>query len=829
MQNTLLDILILGLLVLVFGSIYRKWPTRRLRFWILGWLFVVAHFGIAFFSPASMQGQDLIFALQISFLIVAGVNFILASSAVSVDLDHVWSTAAALSLPAIAFTFLIAFDFSNAAILNFLGAAGELCAILVTLRFYSGHRLIVVPSIVAAAIATAALFFSTEVHAPEIGIYAILTQIFFMNGVLYWYDFRRVSAGVVTAGVGLFAWAAVFPLGLLIQRFFPHVGVSSELWNIPKYFVEFGMVLTLLEDELTFAGRQREEYRVLFDGNPHPMWIFDKKTLAFMKVNEAAIQHYGYSRERFLSMTIRDIRPAAELDLLEQDINTGAVTSVTGPWTHVRQEGSEIKVEVAAHSIQFEGRDARFILVKDVTERQHLHEQLVHQAQHDNLTGLPNRLLLRDRMRQALSSAARHKQKAAVICIDLDRFKQINDTYGHGVGDLCLKQVALRLRERLRQVDTVARTGGEEFTIVLGELNTAQDAEDVAADLIEGFREPFELEGYSLDLAASLGIAIYPHDGVDADALWRSADAAMYRAKRSGGNQYLFVSREVSASTTEATELEMHMRRALKTGQGFELYYQPQYTLEGNMCGFEALIRLNHPRLGMVLPARFIPVAEESGLIVPVGNWVLEEVCRQSVEWQQQGLPQMRIALNISPLQFMRTDFSTQVQQVLAQFGMEPHFLELEMTETTVMRGLENVASQMRILSALGVQFSVDDFGTGYSSLRHLHQLPITTLKIDRSFIERICEPGGTYSIVQATLSLAHSLDMLVVAEGVENHEQFEALKSLGCDMLQGFLCSLPQRAADIPALLLAGSPVNLMRNQSASQLKSGRLKPGKL
>jgi EAL domain-containing protein (putative c-di-GMP-specific phosphodiesterase class I) len=310
-----------------------------------------------------------------------------------------------------------------------------------------------------------------------------------------------------------------------------------------------------------------------------------------------------------------------------------------------------------------------------------------------------------------------------------------------------------------------------------------------------------------------MGVAVYPNDGTDPDVLWRSADAAMYRAKRSGGNQYLFVSREISTSASENAELEMHMRSALKTS-GFELYYQPQYTIDGHLCGLEALLRMHHPRLGLVQPDRFIPIAEESGLIVPIGNWVLEEVCRQSMEWRQQDLPQMRIALNVSFLQFMRTDFSTQVRQALARSGMPAHFLELEMTETTVMRNLENVARQMDVLAGTGVRFSVDDFGTGYSSLRHLHQLPISTLKIDRSFIEGICDRNGTYSIVQATLSLAHNLGMQVVAEGVENGEQMAALKSLGCDMLQGFFFSPPRRATELPALLLAGSPVSMMRDR---------------
>jgi diguanylate cyclase (GGDEF)-like protein len=442
--------------------------------------------------------------------------------------------------------------------------------------------------------------------------------------------------------------------------------------------------------------------------------------------------------------------------------------------------------------------------VQDVTERQQLHHRLLHQAHHDMLTGLPNRLLLLDRMEQALASAARRGKKAAVMCMDLDRFKQINDTYGHAVGDLCLKHVAERLKSRLRAEDTVARSGGEEFTVVVGDLVSADDATRIVEDLLAALRKPLVADQYPIDLTASFGIALYPDHGTDAGELWRNADAAMYRVKRSGGNDFVLVSQEISQSTTEANELELFMRRAVKEG-GLELYYQPEYGRDGEICGLEALLRLHHPKFGMVSPERFIPIAEESGLIVPMGNWVLREVCRQSKEWARQGLAVPRIAINVSPLQFMRMDFSRQVRQAVLETGVAADTLEIEMTETTVMRNLEDLARQMRELAEIGVHFSVDDFGTGYSSLQHLHQLPIERLKIDRSFIERVCEPNGTSALVQAILSLAHSLGLEVVAEGVEREQQAECLARMQCDVMQGFFFAPPQRAAEIPALIRLG------------------------
>jgi EAL domain-containing protein (putative c-di-GMP-specific phosphodiesterase class I) len=317
------------------------------------------------------------------------------------------------------------------------------------------------------------------------------------------------------------------------------------------------------------------------------------------------------------------------------------------------------------------------------------------------------------------------------------------------------------------------------------------------------------VDQYPVDLSASLGIALYPDHGCDASDLWRNADAAMYRVKRSGGNQFVLVSNEISTSTAEANEIEIFMRRALKEG-GFEMYYQPEYAADGSFRGLEALLRLHHPRLGLVSPDRFIPIAEESGLIVPIGDWVLREVCRQGKEWRRLGFYVDRIAVNVSPLQFMRMDFSRQVRELVSELNIDPTMLEIEMTETTVMRNLEDVARQMRDLSALGVQFSVDDFGTGYSSLRHLHQLPIQTLKIDRSFVESVCQPNGTSALVQAILSLAHDLGLQVVAEGVEDRQQMEALIRMRCDVMQGYLFARPQPAANIPGIIQSGKTSEL-------------------
>ncbi len=810
MQNILLDILIIGLLVLLFGSIYRKHATVRIRFWLLGWIFVLVHFGLLLLNPS--RGSGLTVTAAMSALMVCGAAFVLSFSLVWESYWWFGAPAVLLTIPPV--TYIVAATTWDAPVLILVAIAGVVQAGFAIIGWRLGRGQQAEGTRARTAVArwwsvaivgaSAGWMFWMIPQDPGLSFYPMLTEVFLLCAVLYWEEYRQRSAGVLTGVLGLAAWGLVFPFGLAAATLWPQFQIDGEWWNVPKYFVAFGMILTLLEEQKLEADTRSEEYRVLFENNPHPMWIFDTETLHFLKVNDAAVARYGYSQEEFRGMNLREIRPPNEVDALEQTIagsREDESVLISGPWTHILRDGRRIQVEVSSHSIRFEGRKARFSLVQDVTERQQMHHQLLHQAHHDMLTGLPNRLLLMDRMEQALASAARRSKKAAIICLDLDRFKQINDTYGHAVGDLCLKHVAERLKSRLRASDTVARSGGEEFTIVAGDLNAVHDAEKIAEDLLAALRKPLVVDEYPIDMTASFGIALYPDHGEDAAELWRNADAAMYRVKRSGGNQYVLVSREISESTAEANELEMYMRRAVKEG-GFEMYYQPEYGCTGELRGLEALLRLRHPKLGAVSPERFIPIAEESGLIVPVGDWVLREVCRQAKEWREQGFEVPRIAVNVSPLQLMRMDFSGQVRAVVQEMEMPPEVLEIEMTETTVMRNEEDVARQMRELAELGIRFSVDDFGTGYSSLQHLNQLPIQTLKIDRTFIDRLCDSADTRSLVQAILSLAHSLGLQVVAEGVETVEQMEVLIGMECDVMQGFLFSQPQPASRIPGLV---------------------------
>lgn len=427
--------------------------------------------------------------------------------------------------------------------------------------------------------------------------------------------------------------------------------------------------------------------------------------------------------------------------------------------------------------------------------------ELAHRAFHDALTGLPNRLMLRDRLTQAIARANRRQSALAVLFIDLDRFKAINDTLGHRIGDEVLRGVAGRISALLRKSDTVAREGGDEFLVLLEDVGSAEHAATVAAKLLHALNEAYEIEGRSMHCSGSIGVAMYPDDGVDAEELIRHADAAMFDSKGEGRNQVHFFSAESWQRITKRLSMEAELRVALDEGQ-FELYYQPQVELAGQrISGAEALIRWNHPQRGLVSPLEFIPLAEEVGLIVPIGDWVLDAVCAQMAEWIARFGWSPTVSVNISAKQLQMQDFGQRVEATLARHALPPQLLELELTEHSLMQQHQRATQLLERLKQQGVRLVLDDFGTGYSNLMTLSSMPFDMLKVDRSFVRGLNEDEQSRALVNMIIVLARQLKLKVVAEGVENTDQQALLAGLGCEFVQGYLHSPPLPSASFASL----------------------------
>jgi diguanylate cyclase (GGDEF)-like protein len=436
-----------------------------------------------------------------------------------------------------------------------------------------------------------------------------------------------------------------------------------------------------------------------------------------------------------------------------------------------------------------EARIRRQDLERMVTEAT---AELAYCADHDTLTDLPNRRLFASLLEQAMAVARRDGETLALLYIDLDNFKAVNDTLGHDLGDELLRQVVKRMKLQLRQCDTLARMGGDEFTLIAGGLSEPGVALIVARRLREAFREVFRIDGNHLSITASVGASVYPRDGREVGELLRNADAAMYEAKRRGKNRMVMYTPEIGQRASARLELESHLRTALESRQ-FVLHYQPQFELRTQrLVRFEALLRWQHPALGQVPPAKFIPIAEASGLIVPIGNWVMMDACRTAKKWQEAGCQRVSVGVNVSTKQFSRADFTDTVLDIVNQVQLDPGLLELELTETVLMRNPEDATGKIARLRAHGIAISIDDFGTGYSSFSYLQKLPVDAIKIDRSFIQNLEFEPRARSVVNGMVALAHSIGLRVVVEGVETPEQLESLGATGADEVQGFLLGYP-------------------------------------
>ena len=500
----------------------------------------------------------------------------------------------------------------------------------------------------------------------------------------------------------------------------------------------------------------------------------------------------------------------------------------------VTPEGKEISIDYSVASIHDSSGEVTgtVYVFRDVSASRATALQITHTAQHDFLTGLPNRILLNDRIERAIAHAARYKTKVVVLFLDLDGFKHINDSLGHPVGDILLQSVAKRLTDCIRSADTVSRQGGDEFIILLTEVTELLDAGTKAGRILRAIAEAHSTEHHDLHVTGSIGISVYPDDALDAATLIKNADTAMYQAKENGRQCYRFFKPAMHIRAVERQSIEESLRRALK-GQEFELHYQPKVNLKTRaIVGAEALIRWNHPTRGRISPAEFIPVAEDSGLIVPIGAWVLREACEQARKWADEGLPPLTIAVNVSAMELADDGFPDRVFKTLQETGMPPSNLELELTESVLMKRADSAVSILQTLRNKGIRVSIDDFGTGYSSLSYLRKFPVDALKIDQSFTRQISSDGEDTVIVKAVIGMAHSLNLRVIAEGVETIEQLQFLCAHQCDEAQGYHFSKPVPAEAFAATLKAGALVPVYTNIENNQRKHARhkvLKDGKI
>jgi diguanylate cyclase (GGDEF)-like protein/PAS domain S-box-containing protein len=560
-----------------------------------------------------------------------------------------------------------------------------------------------------------------------------------------------------------------------------------------------GMLAALGEAQESL-GESEARLRSILDSVHTGFLIIDAETHVVVEANPAALQLLGAPREAVVGTVCHAHLCPAELgqcpitDLCQELDNSERML--------ITANGERIPVLKTAALVSLGGKQHILESFVDITERKQAEEAIRYQAQHDGLTDLPNRAHFLERLREGLERARRDGQAVAVLFLDLDRFKTINDTLGHAIGDELLKEVAQRLADTLRGRDRVARLGGDEFAALLTDVESPEGAAVAARRILNALRAPFSIHGHELHTAASIGIGLFPRDGDDAESLLQSADVALYHAKDQGRNTFRYYDSWINVSTRERLSLENDLRRALEREE-LTVYYQPQvHVPTSRIVGMEALLRWRHPELGMILPGIFIPIAEETGLIEPIGEWVLKQTCRQNKSWQRENLAPVMIAVNLSPVQFHQQNLVAAVRQALGESGLDPRHLQLEITESTAMRNVDFSIRLMGRLKEMGVSLCLDDFGVGYTSLIYLKQFPLDTVKIDRGFLGGPRTDDSDAAIISAIIAIAHSLGLGVIGEGIETPAQLRLLLERDCETMQGYLFGRPVPPEEATLLL---------------------------
>ncbi len=528
----------------------------------------------------------------------------------------------------------------------------------------------------------------------------------------------------------------------------------------------------------------------------------------FMHFNQAYVKLTGYGPEELYLMTTMDITPPGYHDF--ETMKLAELLRTEQPQVYqkeyIRKDGTLVPVEMQVHIGKNKKGDIEyyFAFVADITERKRMEEEMRHAAHHDALTGLPNRRFFIDIIRVESARALRYGTKMALFLMDLDRFKAVNDTLGHETGDLLLMEVAARVSAVVRESDTVCRTGGDEFNVILADIKNVKDITNVARKIIRVFRTPFPVAGHELHITISIGISIYPDDSEDIDTIFRYADIAMYHAKERGRNALQFYNHEINTRSIERMRMEGMLQQTIDRGE-LVVHYQPQVNIHTRrMISSEALVRWNHPERGMLKPKQFIPAAEDTGFISAIDEWVIRSACVQTRAWLDAGLSPSCIAVNLSARAFQDPDLTKRIAQVLSDTGTSPNLLDIEITESLAMSNIERTIDCLNEISEMGVCTSIDDFGTGYSSLSYLKKLPIQKLKIDQSFIRDIIVDPDDRAIISAVIAMAHSMNIRVLAEGVETEGQFSFLSDTHCDQAQGYLFSKPLPAEQFRDFMVA-------------------------